>query len=62
MAILNFIPLLVWSVGFLWITAWLDVRTGKDKQNGGDSDEVFIWLIGIVVWLVIGIVLTSEGL
>ena len=64
MEILNYLPLLIWALGFLWLNEWAEKwkaeRFGysyeehrrRGKEYGSSVGKV--WLIGCIVFLIIG--------
>ncbi len=68
MEILNFVPLLVWALGFLWLNEWSEKWRAekfnltyeqyqkRSKENGGAMGTV--WLIGCLILLLVGVRLT----
>jgi hypothetical protein len=52
MKILNFIPLLVWSLGFLFLIILEEHWLGKSESDAGAK----MYYVGFLVWLLIGII------
>lgn len=51
LAILNFVPLLIWSMGFPLVAK---------KVNFDDESGAYLYLIGCIGWMGIGCVLTFR--
>ena len=62
--ILNFVPLLIWTLGFFWLAEYSDawrIKSGKwskadiDKKNE-DEKKAFamLWWIGTIFWFIVG--------
>jgi hypothetical protein len=63
MKILNFIPLLVWMLGFLALGIWeshLKATLGVENVQDAKSFSK-MWLIGTLGWLIVGIALAIIG-
>lgn len=58
MRILNFIPLLIWCLGFLVIVAWDDHRRlalGIKCTDDEAAIQGIVYILGCIMWLMIGI-------
>jgi hypothetical protein len=49
--ILNFIPFLIWSLGFAWLMVWDEGRHPTEESTGMGE----IWIFGGIVFLLIGV-------
>lgn len=70
MAILNFAPLLIWALGLLWLnnisTKWMAMHFNwteeKLKEYNDKHGEAFagIWWIGVIAFLIIGLISAAK--
>ena len=64
MKILYFIPLLIWALGFLWLSSWEEKwKTGVISTKADDYQaQSWVWVIGIAFWLAVAIALCRGWL
>ena len=58
MKILNFIPLLIWSLAFIPVATWSNRQDPSyNREDAKSTAELYI--VGCIFWFVIGIVLLA---
>jgi len=59
MKILNFLPLLAWMLLYIPAMALTSRLTGEASTDDANAAGAYIYLLGIVFWLVVAIVLSA---